>query len=39
MIARSADFYGPNARTGIANILVFDKFMKSETAVCLVNDS
>jgi nucleoside-diphosphate-sugar epimerase len=39
MIARSADFYGPNARTSVANILVFDKFMKRETAACLVNDS
>ena len=39
MIARAADFYGPNARTSIANILVFDKFAKRAKAVCLVNDS
>jgi nucleoside-diphosphate-sugar epimerase len=39
MIARSADFYGPHARTGIPNILVFDKFAKRATASWLVNDS
>jgi nucleoside-diphosphate-sugar epimerase len=39
MIARSADFYGPGARTSVANILVFAKFAKAATASWLVNDS
>jgi nucleoside-diphosphate-sugar epimerase len=39
MIARSADFYGRNARTSVANILVFDKFAKGAKASWLVDDS
>jgi nucleoside-diphosphate-sugar epimerase len=39
LIARSADFYGPHARTSVFNILVFDKFSKGATASWLVNDS
>jgi len=39
MIARSADFYGPDAKTSVANILVFDKLAKGATASCLVDDS
>lgn len=39
LIARAADFYGPNARTGVANILVFDRFAKGAKASVLVNDS
>lgn len=39
MIARSADFYGPNARTSVLNLLVFDKLAKGSTAMWLVNDS
>ena len=39
MIARSADFYGPHARTSIPNILVFDKLAKGATASWLVSDS
>ncbi len=39
MIARSADFYGPDARTSVANILVFDKFARAKTASWLVNDT
>jgi nucleoside-diphosphate-sugar epimerase len=39
MIARSADFYGPRARTSVPNILVFDKLAKRATASWLVNDS
>ena len=39
LIARSADFYGPNARTSVANLLVFDKFATGSTASWLVNDS
>lgn len=38
LIARSADFYGPNARTSVANMLVFEKFAKGARASCLVND-
>ena len=39
LIARSADFYGPGAKTSLPNILVFDKFVKGRTASWLVNDS
>jgi nucleoside-diphosphate-sugar epimerase len=39
MIARSADFYGPNARTSVSNILVFDKLAKGQKPAWLVNDS
>jgi nucleoside-diphosphate-sugar epimerase len=39
LIARSADFYGPQARTGIANILVFDKLAKRASAAWLANDA
>jgi nucleoside-diphosphate-sugar epimerase len=39
LIARSADFYGPRARTSILNILVFDRFAKGANAYWLVNDS
>ena len=39
LIARSADFYGPGAKTSLPNILVFDKFAKGRTASWLVNDS
>ena len=39
MIARSADFYGPGARTSVANLLVFEKFAKGEKAAWLVNDA
>ena len=39
MIARSADFYGPHARTSVPNLLVFDKFAKHAKASWLVNDS
>jgi nucleoside-diphosphate-sugar epimerase len=39
MIARSADFYGPAARTSVTNILVFDKFAQRAKASWLVNDS
>jgi nucleoside-diphosphate-sugar epimerase len=39
LIARSADFYGPNVRTSAVNILVFDKFAKGRKALWLVNDS
>jgi len=39
MIARSADFYGPDAKTSVLNLLVFDKLAKGSTALWLVNDS
>ena len=39
MIARAADFYGPNARTGVANVLVFEPLSRKEKASWLVNDS
>ncbi|HTX76369.1 MAG TPA: NAD-dependent epimerase/dehydratase family protein [Terracidiphilus sp.] len=38
MIARSADFYGPNARTGIPNVLFFDPLSKRQTASCLISE-
>jgi nucleoside-diphosphate-sugar epimerase len=39
LIARSADFYGPQAKTSVLNILVFDKFAQGATASWLVNDA
>jgi nucleoside-diphosphate-sugar epimerase len=39
LIARSADFYGPGARTGIPNVLVFDKFAAGAKAMWLGKDS
>jgi nucleoside-diphosphate-sugar epimerase len=39
MIARAADFYGPNAKTGVANALVFEPMRKKQKAMWLVNDS
>jgi nucleoside-diphosphate-sugar epimerase len=39
MIARAADFYGPAARTSVANMLVCEKFVKKSRAMWLVNDA
>jgi len=39
LIARSADFYGPGARTGVPNVLVFDKLAKGRKPAWLANDS
>ena len=39
MIARSADFYGPNTRTSVPNVLVFEPIAKKQTPSWLVNDS
>jgi nucleoside-diphosphate-sugar epimerase len=39
MIARSADFYGPDTRNGVPNLLVFEPFAKKKKASWLVNDS
>jgi nucleoside-diphosphate-sugar epimerase len=39
MIARSADFYGPDAKTSVANLLVFEPLAKGKKPSCLVSDS
>lgn len=39
MIARAADFYGPGAKNGMANVLVFDPMSKGQKAMCLVSDA
>jgi nucleoside-diphosphate-sugar epimerase len=39
MIARAADFYGPNVRTGVPNLLVFEPLSRKKRASWLVNDS
>jgi nucleoside-diphosphate-sugar epimerase len=39
MIARSADFYGPDARNSVPNLLVFEPFAKKQKASWLVNDA
>lgn len=38
IIARAADFYGPNVRTGIPNVLVFQKFAQGSGANWIAND-
>ena len=37
LIARSADFYGPDTVHGVPNVLVFERFAKKKTASWLVN--
>ena len=39
MIARAADFYGPDTANGIPNVLVFAPFAKGEKASCLVTNA
>lgn len=39
MIARAADFYGPGAKNGIPNVMVFGPLSKGEKAMCLVSDA
>lgn len=39
MIARAADFYGPGAKTGVANVMVFEPMSKKQGVMCLVNDA
>lgn len=39
LIARSADFYGPEAKNSVANILVFDKFARRRSAAWIANDA
>ena len=38
MIARAADFYGPGAKNGIPNVLVFEPMSKAQTPMCLASD-
>ena len=38
MIARAADFYGPGAKNGIPNVLVFEPMSKGQTPMCLASD-
>jgi nucleoside-diphosphate-sugar epimerase len=38
MIARAADFYGPGAKNGIPNVLVFEPMGKGQTPMCLASD-
>ena len=38
MIARSADFYGPDTMNGVPNLLVFKPFSQGKRASWLVND-
>ena len=39
IIARSADFYGPAAKAGIPNAMVFEPMSKGQKAMCLASDS
>jgi nucleoside-diphosphate-sugar epimerase len=39
MIARSADFYGPNAQNAVPNLLVFQPLAQNRKASWLVNDA
>jgi nucleoside-diphosphate-sugar epimerase len=39
LIARAPDFYGPGAKTGVPNILVFENLAKGKSAYWLANDS
>jgi len=39
MIARAADFYGPDTRNGVPNLLVFEPFSRKQNASWLVNDA
>ncbi len=39
LIARAADFYGPDSKSSVSNMLVFDKLAKGGKASWLVNDS
>jgi nucleoside-diphosphate-sugar epimerase len=38
MIARAADFYGPDTRNSVPNLLVFEPLARKQTASWLVND-
>jgi len=39
LIARAADFYSPHNNNSVANMLVFDKFVKGARAQWLINDN
>jgi len=39
VIARAADFYGPETRNGMANLVVLEPFSRKKQASWLVNDS
>jgi nucleoside-diphosphate-sugar epimerase len=39
MIARSADFYGPDTQNAVPNLLVFEPFVRKRKASWLVNDA
>lgn len=39
MIARAADFYGPNCKTSVLNTLVFDKMAKGKKGQWMVDDT
>jgi len=39
MIARAADFYGPDAKNGIPNAMVFEPMSQGKKPLCLVNDA
>jgi nucleoside-diphosphate-sugar epimerase len=39
MIARAADFYGPDARNGLPNVMVFEPMSKGQKAMCLASDA
>jgi nucleoside-diphosphate-sugar epimerase len=39
MIARSADFYGPDAKNGIPNAMIFEPMSQRKTPMCLVSDA
>jgi len=39
MIARAADFYGPDTHNGVPNVLTFEPFSRKKKASWLVNDA
>lgn len=39
LIARAADFYGPGAKNGIPNVMVFEPLRNGNKPMCLVSDS
>lgn len=39
IIARAADFYGPGAKNGIPNAMVFEPMSQRKTPMCLVSDA
>ena len=38
LIARAADFYGPGAKTGIPNVMVFEPLSQGKRPMCLVSE-